>query len=175
MNNKAHRFNAKVAEEIIAYLHHGAFVETAAAAAGISKQTFYNWLRRARDPKRSSTALRKFRRDVKQAMALSEARMIGFVSDAAETQWQAAAWHLERKYPQRWGRLQKTEITGAGGGPIKTAPAEKLTTAEARTELEKLIAAMNATHEGGVPEADDENAPKKSDDADDDAEDDASQ
>jgi len=33
---------------------------------------------------------------------------------AAGGHWQAAAWRLERKFPDRWGR--KTKLTGDGEG-----------------------------------------------------------
>jgi len=33
--------------------------------------------------------------------------------------WQAAAWRLERKYPDKWGR-RRVEVTGPGGGPVQT-------------------------------------------------------
>jgi hypothetical protein len=33
--------------------------------------------------------------------------------------WQASAWILERKQPKKWGRYDRTEITGADGGPIQ--------------------------------------------------------
>lgn len=35
--------------------------------------------------------------------------------------WQALAWLLERKYPERYARRTVTELVGADGGPIMTA------------------------------------------------------
>lgn len=33
--------------------------------------------------------------------------------------WKAAAWMLERTYPDEYGPKQRTELTGAGGGPLE--------------------------------------------------------
>lgn len=103
-------------EEIIKYLRAGNYVETAAAYAGLSKASVYNWLRRGRreiervedDPKRK---IRKeeqpyvdFLYAVEKAQAGAEMTSIALINRASEVQWQAAAWRLERKHPGRWGR-----------------------------------------------------------------------
>ena len=38
------------------------------------------------------------------AMAEAEALHVGVIATAARKSWQASAWFLERKYPQKWGR-----------------------------------------------------------------------
>jgi len=41
--------------------------------------------------------------------------------------WRAAAWFLEHRRPDTWGRReQKTQVTGAGGGPIEVDHASGL-------------------------------------------------
>jgi hypothetical protein len=37
---------------------------------------------------------------------LAEERLIGLVAQGAKTNWRAAAWLLERRYPQRWGPVR---------------------------------------------------------------------
>lgn len=39
----------------------------------------------------------------------------------APQDWKAAAWILERRRPQHWGRSQRHELTGADGGPVQLA------------------------------------------------------
>jgi len=41
---------------------------------------------------------------------------------AAEEDPKHAEWWLERKHPERWGRKERHELTGAGGGTKDSAP-----------------------------------------------------
>lgn len=38
--------------------------------------------------------------------------------------WRAAAWRLERRFPDRYGERSAVEITGAEGGPVEVTLAE---------------------------------------------------
>lgn len=42
--------------------------------------------------------------EIGRARAEGEARGIATIANAAGENWQAAAWLLERQYPERWGR-----------------------------------------------------------------------
>jgi len=97
----------KIAQAILA----GAYVETAAAYAGISKETFYDWLKQGAKQKRGK--YKDFSDAIKKAMAESELRDIATLTRASSSQWQAAAWKLERRFPQRWGRREKVELEGS--------------------------------------------------------------
>jgi hypothetical protein len=39
--------------------------------------------------------------------AVSEPRLLVYVARAAQTNWRAAAWILERRYPTRWGHGER--------------------------------------------------------------------
>jgi len=66
-----------------------------------------------------SRALAEFSDALKRAMAECEVRDLGRIEKAAGAGvWQAAAWRLERRYPERWGR-RRVELTGANGGPME--------------------------------------------------------
>ena len=97
----------------------GAYMETAAAFAGVSKVQLYEWLRFAEE--RPGTIYDTFRQEVEQAMAQAEISMVLIINRAAQRQWQAAAWRLERMHSERYGRSDKlsAEITGKGGAPIQ--------------------------------------------------------
>lgn len=110
------KLTPKLQEQVVGYLRAGAYVETAAAAAGISKETLYSWLRRGAADEVPFAA---FAEAVEKAQALAEMRDLALIGKAAETEWTAAAWRLERKFPSRYGRRQAVEVSGPEGGPIQ--------------------------------------------------------
>lgn len=88
--------------------------ETAARYAGISPTTFYSWLAKGRA---GNPRYREFAENVEKAESTAEVRNVAIIQQAAATTWQAAAWWLERKYPQRWGR--RTIWEGSGGQDVE--------------------------------------------------------
>ena len=60
----------------------------------------------------------EFSDTVKKAQAQSEAMLVGLVGKAAEKNWTAAAWRLERKFPDKWGRTERNVAT-AQDDPLK--------------------------------------------------------
>ena len=87
--------------QIILALRAGNYIEVAAAHVGIDKVTLYAWLREgARHPGRH----REFSHAVLKAQAEAHVMDVARIAKAAQTQWQAAAWRLERKFPAQWGR-----------------------------------------------------------------------
>lgn len=94
--------------------------DTACALAGITYQTFLNWMRAGEEAE--SGKFFEFFEEVKKAEAIAESVHIKNIKDAGKNGvWQADAWLLERRYPQKWGKKEqiKQEITGESGGPIK--------------------------------------------------------
>jgi len=110
------KLNRDIQNKIVTAIKMGNYIETAAAVAGINKTTLYDWLKRGEREKQrvendSRKKIRKseaiyveFSNAVEKALAEAEARDVMLISKAANTQWQAAAWRLERKFPDRWGR-----------------------------------------------------------------------
>lgn len=110
------KLNYEVQEKIIQAIKAGNYMETAAAYAGINKSTLYDWLKRGEREKqrmgknpryrirKSEKPYVEFSDAVEKALAEAEMRDVLLIGKAAEEQWQAAAWRLERKFPDRWGR-----------------------------------------------------------------------
>jgi transposase len=97
----------EVMGEFLKAIRAGNYIETAAAYAGLSKQSVYDWMKKG--ARKESPEFIGFLDAVKKAQAQNEARDIALISKAAEKQWQAAAWKLERMFPARWG--QRIRVT----------------------------------------------------------------
>jgi hypothetical protein len=81
----------------------GNTIRNACALAGVSDKSYYRWLKEA-EAAPMGHPLREFRDTVKRAKAIAEDRCVRIIQNAAKTNWQAAAWWLERRIPIHWGR-----------------------------------------------------------------------
>jgi transposase len=98
--------------KILQAIELGATYELAANYAGLSYQTFNEWVKA--DP--------EFSEAVKAAEGKATVGWLAKIEKAANNgNWQAAAWKLERRYPAQYGRtVVQNEVTGKDGGPILT-------------------------------------------------------
>lgn len=99
-------FRPEVAEKMLGFLRRGCYFETAADAAGVTRHTARAWLHRGAQED-GEPEFRRWHEDVIQAMAASELDLLQHVVDAGHEKWQAAAWILERRHPERWGPTVK--------------------------------------------------------------------
>ena len=122
--------NDKRLKAITTMLRAGAYVDDACQSVGISDRTFYNWANRGRvQEERIEAGLEiepdeepflQFLRSIREADAEGIIGHLMNIDNAAKNgTWQASAWILERKQPKKWGRYDRTEITGPEGGPIQ--------------------------------------------------------
>jgi hypothetical protein len=111
----------------------GSYAEVAAAAVGISKTTFYAWMKRGR--RQRAGQFREFLNAVRRASAQDEVSDLAIIHKARDggqlieertitrrdgstevikkwtaPQWNAAAWKRERKTARRWARFERTEL-----------------------------------------------------------------
>jgi hypothetical protein len=151
-------------DKICNFVRIGSYIETAVAACGVSKDTFYTWLKDANhlhtlnrkalekgeafDPTDEEIALMDFADALEKAVAESELQDVATIRRASEDNWQAAAWRLERKFPQKWGRRyivedqapKPTPIEQPNGNGQKTLDLKKLPTDHLKT-LETILTA----------------------------------
>jgi transposase len=102
----------KVAERILGFLRQGNYIEVSAKGAGIHRDTFYGWMQRARTGKPEDAKFADFAEQVDVALAEAEARDLQTILIASKESWQAAAWRLERRYPDRWSRNDRMKVEG---------------------------------------------------------------
>jgi hypothetical protein len=110
------KLTREIVDKIVRLVGVGNYMETAAATCGISKDTLYRWLKQG--ARQGKGLARDLADGVYEATARCEAHDVAFMHKAAETDWRAAAWRMERRNPERWGRV-RIEHTGADGGPIQ--------------------------------------------------------
>ena len=85
------------------------------ARAGVNPATFYRWLEKGETAK--SGVYSEFCDTVSRAKADSALRLVSQITLQAPTDWRAAAFLLERRFPDDYGK--RSEITGKDGGPVK--------------------------------------------------------
>ena len=98
------KLTPELADRFVAMLKAGNYVTVAAHAAGLHRSTITVWLRRGQSQRVVDAPYREFRERVEQARAEGEVRNVAQIASAARESWQAAAWLLERQFPERWGR-----------------------------------------------------------------------
>jgi len=82
---------------------------------GIDKSTWYRWLSEGETAK--SGLKKEFYDTIKKAEKDAIARNVALIQRAAQDgNWQAAAWWLERKYFEDWGRKDKVDLSADKDG-----------------------------------------------------------
>jgi hypothetical protein len=119
--------NEEMIAKIVDATQWGNYATTICDYVGITTQTLHNWLRKGeelsevedRELTEEEQLFVKLFYDIRKARSLSEMRAVEKIRKAGEQDWKAAAWFLERTATSRWGRVDRTEITGAEGGAIE--------------------------------------------------------
>ncbi len=102
------KYTPEAVQRITQAIELGATYKLAASYGGITFQTFNNW----RDTKPA------FAQAVQDAEGKGAIKWLAKIEAAAsDGNWQAAAWKLERRYPQDYGRTVQ-EHQGKDGGPL---------------------------------------------------------
>jgi hypothetical protein len=109
-------------KRICIYIADGNYAVTACAMAGISESVYYHWLQLGEKGGYKNARYVEFLESIKRAEAEAEARNLRVIQvEVQNRNWCAAAWYLERKHANRWGKQDrlKTELTGKGGEPVQ--------------------------------------------------------
>lgn len=107
------KLDSDTQQKFIEAVREGLPYATACALSGIADTTFVNWRNRAETEPDSPYV--GFMRAVKEAEAEAERANVKRIRSAADNgQWQAAAWILERRHPDKWGRTDRQEQQHSG-------------------------------------------------------------
>lgn len=110
---RPHKFTKETLSRLYAGIRLGLSYEHAAMYAGISYDTYNNWVngRFPRGVKKADQL--QFFEDLTRAEGDAAARNMTLIQKAATDDWRAAAWILERRYPETYGKsVQAIEHSG---------------------------------------------------------------
>lgn len=120
-----------VTRDITAALSIGATIEIACAYAAVSPDSYYNWMRKAKealakleaDPDAKLTSNEKryvqFFNKVEESQAWAAVGWLQVINESAERSPEWCKWLLKVRYPEGYSEVQKQEITGRDGGPVE--------------------------------------------------------
>ena len=101
------KYTPETVDKITQAIRLGATYQLACNYAGITYETFNQW--RKSKP--------EFSEAITQAEGDAAIKWLALVNKGAQDLPQWAAWMLERRYPEMYGK-QWLELTGANGGPV---------------------------------------------------------
>ena len=102
------KLNEETINDLTLCITQGMTNKDACTVAGIATSTFYGWIN---DP---SNELEKELADrVERARVVRKMQLLQTIFDAAENGcWQAAAWYLERRYPEEFAKPDRYHDQG---------------------------------------------------------------
>ena len=115
MAGRPTKLTPDVQELIVDGINAGLTYGMSCARAGVDTATFYRWLEKGEVAK--SGVFREFCDAISRAKADSALRLVSQITLQAPADWRAAAFMLERRFPDDYGK--RTEVTGKDGGPVK--------------------------------------------------------
>ena len=89
-------------DQLVTMLRAGNYIGVALQAVGVAKASFRNWLTWGRS---GHPDFVEFAERIEKALVEGEVRNVAQIATAAQENWQAAAWLLERSHPERWGKV----------------------------------------------------------------------
>lgn len=103
-----------VQKVIVEAIARGNFYSAASERAGIDYSSFKRWMEKGERQEPEFERYRAFRAAILVANAECQDAQLTRINRAAGLgTWQAAAWILERRFPEEWGRKDKVQHEGA--------------------------------------------------------------
>lgn len=102
--------------QITQLIQSGITIEVAARAVGITPASYYLWMKEgeADHKEGKQTVKSEFFEAVFKATSLSEIFLVQIIQKQAPSDWRAASWLLERRFPDRYAAQQRTETKHTG-------------------------------------------------------------
>lgn len=100
------KLSIELVENVLKLISEGQTIKAACANSNIGQTVYYNWIKRGRaDADAGVKSVQRLLFDgVPEAEAKHEQSHLNVIIAASKTTWQAAAWYLERRYPERYAK-----------------------------------------------------------------------
>lgn len=113
------KLNREMIAEIANYIELGFTIKDTCEAVGIEQSTFFNWKNQGKRDKENGikSEFLEFLESIKKGKHKIKQLMLSKIVQAADENWNAAAWWLERKYPENYSlrpELRKTKTKNKG-------------------------------------------------------------
>ena len=140
---RAMEITDEITDKICQALKLGAPMDTARAYAGVLAPTFATWLVKGR---RGEEPYVPFINAVDLAIAEGKMRDVARIDHHADKDWRAAAWKLERRFPDEFGEVKRLDQSVTVSAKPMIDPSKL--TLDQLAELRKLLAAGAPDPEG---------------------------
>jgi hypothetical protein len=103
------KFNEEIREEILSYLKLGFTIKDTCEAVNISTETFFQWKKQGKTDKNNGikSDFSDFSDSIKTAKHSVKKFMLSKIVQAAKENWNAAAWWVERNFPEDYSKLKR--------------------------------------------------------------------
>ena len=129
------KLTPELQENFCKAIENGDSILGACGYVGITERTYYNWMDRAAEAK-GRTKFVKFKECVDKAKAKALHNFEQVITRASTEHWQAAAWMLERRHPNMYGKKDKIEADVTHKGLSGLADAIRVSEEKHRREDE---------------------------------------
>ena len=107
MSGRKTKLTPTLQDEIVKRIRAGNYIKVACQAVGISHTAYFDWIKKGEE---GISPYSEFLYLVKRAESAAHVHFVAIIASQAPTQWQAAAWWLERKFPDKWAKKEKIDI-----------------------------------------------------------------
>lgn len=141
-NGRASLLTPELQQRMVKVMREGHYAETVCDLVGLHYVTFNEWMRRGEEEQRQGYENGPY---ALFALAIKNASAVAFTESMRNVRshkfnWQASAWFLERRAPEKYGQRQRFEHSGPQGGPIPHQHDLTRLSKEELRDLRKLVA-----------------------------------
>lgn len=144
MRGRKPKLTPEILQRIVELVRIGNYLDASAASCGIHRSTLHRWL--VKGEEQSHGMYRQFFLAIDRAQGEAELRDCVLIAKAAQTDWRAAAWRLERRAPRKFG----AQIQATLREEVESMVAH-LETVLDRSTFEKVVAAIEQARPPGAP------------------------